>query len=133
MAALALLESQAFDLIFLDVNMPVLSGFEVCEKLRKLPRCKDTPVIFVTLHGDFQSRAQGVLSGSNGFIAKPISPLELIVKALVFLQRSQGKEASREKPAPGKLALAPSPVPTGNAKSASQPAVPAGHRPPAAR
>jgi DNA-binding response OmpR family regulator/DNA repair exonuclease SbcCD ATPase subunit len=93
-AALALLENQAFDLIFLDVNMPVLSGFEVCEKLRKLPQCKDTPVIFVTLHGDFQSRAQGVLSGSNGFIAKPISPLELIVKALVFLQRSQGKETT---------------------------------------
>ncbi len=91
-AALALLENQSFDLIFLDVNMPVLSGFEVCEKLRKLPRCKDTPVIFVTLHGDFQSRAQGVLSGSNGFIAKPISPLELIVKALVFLQRSQGRK-----------------------------------------
>jgi DNA-binding response OmpR family regulator/chromosome segregation ATPase len=93
-AALALLENQSFDLIFLDVNMPVLSGFEVCEKLRKLPQCKDTPVIFVTLHGDFQSRAQGVLSGSNGFIAKPISPLELIVKALVFLQRSQGKETT---------------------------------------
>jgi DNA-binding response OmpR family regulator len=94
-SALALLENNSFDLIFLDINMPVLSGFEVCEKIRKLPQCKDTPVIFVTLLGDFQSRAQSVLSGSNGFIAKPISPLELIVKALVFLLRAQERDAAK--------------------------------------
>ncbi len=119
-AALALLENNAFDLIFLDVNMPVLSGFEVCEKLRKLPRSKDTPVIFVTLYGDFQSRAQGVLSGSNGFIAKPISPLELIVKALVFLQRSN----PNEKPTFVKPAPAASPVTAGSDKVNGAPAVP---------
>jgi DNA-binding response OmpR family regulator len=96
--ALALLEKDQFDLIFLDVNMPVLSGFEVCEKIRKLPQYKDTPIIFVTSLGDFQSRAKSVLSGSNGFIAKPITPLELIVKALVFLFRAQEKETATQLP-----------------------------------
>ncbi len=84
-AALALLENSPFDLILLDINMPVLSGLEVCEKLRKLPQCKDTRVIFVTMQDDFKSRAQSILSGGNGLIAKPISPLELIVKILIFL------------------------------------------------
>jgi DNA-binding response OmpR family regulator len=104
-AALELIENIAFDLILLDINMPVLTGFEVCAKIREIPQCKDTPVIFVTIHSDFQSRAQSVLSGSNGFIAKPISPLELIVKALVFLLRQ--KEVSMVQPSAPKPASLP--------------------------
>ena len=123
-AALALLENASFDLIFLDINMPVLSGFEVCEKLRKLPQCKDTPVIFVTLHGDFQSRAQCVLSGSNGFIAKPISPLELIVKALVFLLRSNEKETPRQQPVATKPVVS-KPAVAENAEAADKQSPPA--------
>ena len=42
----------------------------------------------MTLNSDFQNRAQSVLSGANGLIAKPIAPLELIVKVMVFLLRS---------------------------------------------
>jgi len=87
--ALALLENKAFDLILLDITMPVLDGFEVCEKIRRLPSYAEVPIIFVTINDDFQSRAKSVLSGSNGLITKPISPLELIVKALVHLLRSQ--------------------------------------------
>ncbi len=96
--ALALLEKNPFDLIFLDVSMPVLSGFEVCAKIRKLPQYKDTPIIFVTSLGDFESRTKSVLSGSNGIIAKPITPLELIVKALVYLLRAQEKAVSSQLP-----------------------------------
>ena len=97
-SALAQLESSSFDLILLDVNMPGLTGFEVCTKIRELPQYKQTPIIFVSLNNDFQSRTQSVLCGSNGFISKPISPIELIVKALVFLFRTQYKEAYRDEP-----------------------------------
>ena len=97
-SALALLEAGAFDLILLDVNMPGLNGFQVCSKIRELPQYKQIPVIFVSLYNDFQSRTQSVLCGSNGFISKPISPIELIVKALVFLFRTQNKEAYRDEP-----------------------------------
>ena len=99
-AALALLEKTVFDLILLDVEMPGANGFEVCKKLRKLPLCKDTPVIFVTIKDDFQSRAQSVLCGGNSLISKPISALELIVRTLIFLLRPQNGKPSGEQVVP---------------------------------
>ncbi|HLH56081.1 MAG TPA: response regulator [Verrucomicrobiae bacterium] len=83
-----LLESK-FDLIFLDVDMPGMNGFELCSKLRMLPAHKTTPVIFVTSLTDLESRANSTMSGGNDFIAKPFLFLELTVKALVFLLRSR--------------------------------------------
>lgn len=91
-SALALMEQGAFDLVLLDVNMPGMNGFEVCERLRRIPGYKDTPVLYVTSNGDFQNRAKSVLSGANGLIAKPISPRELIVKATTHLLRSSQRE-----------------------------------------
>ncbi len=91
-AALSLLETNAFDLIMLDVNMPGMNGFEVCEKIRRLPHCKKTPVIFVTAFSNFDNRRQSVLSGGNDFLSKPVSPLELELKVTVSLikARAQG-------------------------------------------
>jgi DNA-binding response OmpR family regulator/chromosome segregation ATPase len=99
-SALALLQNSVFDLVLMDINMPVLSGLEACEKLRELPGCKEIPVIFVTMQDDFKSRAQSVLSGGNGLIAKPISPLELIVKTLIFQLHPQLPKTAKE-PAAG--------------------------------
>jgi len=84
-AALDLLRDNTFDLILLDIDMPGMSGIELCQKLRNLPEHQNTPVIFVTLHEDFQYRAKSLLSGGDDFISKPILPLELILKATVFL------------------------------------------------
>jgi CheY-like chemotaxis protein len=98
--ALMLLSENDFDLILLDINMPGMNGLEVCERLRRIPRHQNTPVIFVTLSSDFESRAQSMLSGGNDLISKPISPLELIVKATVFLL-SMPKPAVRRPRQPG--------------------------------
>jgi CheY-like chemotaxis protein len=87
-SALDLMVQSAFDLVLLDINMPVVNGFEVCEQLRRIPGYQNTPVLYVTSNDDFQSRARSVLSGANGLITKPISPRELIVKATTFLLRS---------------------------------------------
>src|SRR6266478_4831029 len=84
-AALILLNKNPFDLILLDINMPAMNGIELCQKLRCIPHHKNTPVIFVTFSGDFQNRAKSLLSGGDDLISKPISPLELIVKATIFL------------------------------------------------
>ena len=84
-AALILLNKTPFDLVLLDINMPVMNGLELCKKLRSIPHHRNTPVIFVTLQGDFENRAQSLLSGGDDLISKPISPLELIVKSTVFL------------------------------------------------
>jgi CheY-like chemotaxis protein len=87
--ALQLLCEKKFDLIFLDVDMPSMNGYELCSKLRTLPSCKKTPVVFVTGLVDFESRANSSMSGGNDFIAKPFLFIELAVRALVHIWRGR--------------------------------------------
>ncbi|MEO8427007.1 MAG: response regulator, partial [Verrucomicrobiota bacterium] len=87
--ALQALTEGAFDLIFLDVSMPDMNGFDLCRELRKLPIHKTTPIIFVTSSTDFESRSQGALSGGNDLIAKPFLFTELAVKALNYALRNR--------------------------------------------
>lgn len=87
--ALRLLSVKKFDLIFLDVDMPNMSGFELCTKLRTQPNYAKTPVVFVTGLNDLESRASSTMSGGNDFIAKPFLFIELTVKALVHILRSR--------------------------------------------
>lgn len=91
--ALEILQERTFDLICLDVDMPEMSGFDTCVKLRKMPQHQRTPVIFVTGISDFNSRAKSSLSGGNDLIAKPFIPIELAVKALTHLYRQETEEA----------------------------------------
>jgi len=88
-AAHELLLQEQFDLIFLDVDMPGMSGFELCTKLRALPSHKKTPVVFVTVLNDFENRANSTVSGGNDFIGKPFLFIELAVKALVHVLRGR--------------------------------------------
>jgi CheY-like chemotaxis protein len=87
--ALKLLVENRFDLIFLDVDMPGITGFELCQELRSMPINRETPVIFVTVLSDFQSRAQSNQSGGSDLIAKPYLLSELAVKALTFIVQIQ--------------------------------------------
>ena len=87
--AISLCQNRAFDLIFLDVEMPGQNGFDVCGQLRREGANRATPVIFVSRHTDLQMRAQSMLSGGTDFIAKPFQFMELAVKSLQHLLRSQ--------------------------------------------
>ncbi len=87
--AYKMLTEQRFDLVFLDVDMPGMNGFELCTKLRTLPTHKKTPVVFVTSLNDFESRANSTMSGGNDFIAKPFMFIELAVKALLYALRAR--------------------------------------------
>jgi len=87
--AFELLAQNNFDLVFLDVDMPGMSGFELCTKLRSLPAHKKTPVAFVTSLNSFESRANSSMSGGNDFIGKPFLFIELAVKALVHVLRGR--------------------------------------------
>jgi DNA-binding response OmpR family regulator len=99
-AALAKAQTTKFDLIFLDVNLPGMDGFQICDKLRQSDRNKSTPVIFVTSTADFQVRAQTTLRGASDLIAKPFMFIELTVKALTFALRHRvdAQKQRREKP-----------------------------------
>ncbi len=91
--AYGLLSENQFDLIFLDIDMPGMNGYELCSKIRALPAYKKTPVIFVTGLGDFEVRANSMISGGNDLIGKPFLFLELAVKTLVHVLRSQMQPA----------------------------------------
>jgi DNA-binding response OmpR family regulator/HPt (histidine-containing phosphotransfer) domain-containing protein len=93
--ALKLLSLKKFDLIFLDVDMPNMSGFELCTKIRTQPSYARTPVVFVTGLTDLESRANSTMSGGNDFIAKPFLFIELTVKALVHIFRSRLEGSAR--------------------------------------
>ena len=93
LTALKTLAADQFDLLLFDVLMPEMDGFQLCEKVRALPGYRKTPVIFVTGHADFQSRTHSVLSGGTDLIAKPVFPIELAVKAVTHLLRSQLPDA----------------------------------------
>ena len=87
--ALQLLMESHFDLVFLDVDMPGMTGFELCTKLRALPLHKKTPVVFVTSLSDFDNRTSSTMAGGNDFIAKPFLFIELTVKALIHVLRGK--------------------------------------------
>jgi len=85
LVALQWLKESHFDLVLLDIEMPGMDGFELCRRLRALPGYHHVPVIYVTSHSDFESRASSVLSGGDDLIAKPVFPLDLAVKAVAHL------------------------------------------------
>ncbi len=88
-AALLELASENFDLIFLDINMPHMDGFELCQRLRTLSHHAKTPVVFLTGLATAEKRTQSLMSGGNDFLAKPFNLHELTVKAMTLIIRAQ--------------------------------------------
>jgi len=87
--ALKLLTENNYDLVFLDVDMPGMTGYELCSKLRAMPQHKKTPVVFVTALSGFENRTSSMMAGGNDFIAKPFLFIELTVKALIHVLRGK--------------------------------------------
>jgi len=88
-AALALARERHFDVIFLDVLMPGMDGFEVCSKIRDTTPNRATPVVFVTGHDDFETRAKAAGNGGSELIGKPFLTPEITVKALTLALRGR--------------------------------------------
>ncbi|HVM59977.1 MAG TPA: response regulator [Verrucomicrobiae bacterium] len=88
-AAFSVAQDRHFDLIVLDLEMPVMTGLELCAKLRSLPNYKTVPIVFVTSATDFQHRAEICRSGGNDVIAKPFLATELALKALTLIVKSK--------------------------------------------
>ena len=83
--AAKLLESNPYDLVFLDADTTRLEGLQLCRRLRQSGVNKAAAVIFVTGRTTLESRALSVMSGADDFIRRPLSHAELAVKALLHL------------------------------------------------
>src|ERR1700682_930402 len=70
-AALKLARDSVPDLVLLDVDMPVLSGFEVCKAFKSDPALAEVPIMFITSHESAQLEAKGIELGAADFISKP--------------------------------------------------------------
>jgi len=79
--ALRLVNKEKPDLILLDVMMPGMTGYDVCEYLKKQPLYQSIPIIFVTALSDTIDEAKGLNMGAADYISKPVSPA--VVKARV--------------------------------------------------
>jgi OmpR family response regulator RpaB len=82
--ALNAFRSSAPDLIVLDVMMPKLDGYGVCQELRKE---SDVPVIMLTALGDVADRITGLELGADDYVVKPFSPKELEARIRSVLRR----------------------------------------------
>lgn len=75
--ALKMADEVTPDLILLDVMMPGMDGFEVCQRLRANPKVAEVPVIMVTALDDRESRLRGIEAGADDFVSKPFDHAEL--------------------------------------------------------
>jgi two-component system cell cycle response regulator len=89
-SALAKAETTHYDLIFLDVMMPGIDGYETCAQLRKKPSYKKTPIIMVSGKTSPLDEVKGVMAGCTTYLTKPVQPdafQKLGARVLAWLER----------------------------------------------
>jgi two-component system, cell cycle response regulator len=96
--ALELAEAELPDIILLDVMMPRMDGFEVCQRLKADPRTADIPVVMVTALSDVADRLRGLAAGADDFLTKPVNDTALFarVRSLIRLKRMMDELRLRE-------------------------------------
>lgn len=86
-SALTALQKEKPELIILDVLMPKMNGYEVCEKIRQIDEYKNIPIIFLTAKSSETDEIHGLNIGADDFIQKPISPKKLIARVKSNLRK----------------------------------------------
>jgi twitching motility two-component system response regulator PilH len=79
------------DVLLLDIVMPNRNGYELLRSLRKDPRTKDTPVVFVSSKNQESDRVWGKRQGAADYLAKPFSPEQLLTMVRQLVRGSAGK------------------------------------------
>lgn len=91
--ALEILEqSDGYDLILLDINMPVLDGFATCKIIRENEKYRDVPVIFLTAYTEIDNVIKGFELGAQDYVTKPFNTKELLVRVDTHLQLKRQRD-----------------------------------------
>jgi DNA-binding response OmpR family regulator len=85
--ALAAVRLHKPDLVFMDVMMPKLNGFDVCAQIKQDPELRDTRVILLTAKGQDSDREVGTKAGADDYMTKPFSPTKILERARAMLAR----------------------------------------------
>ena len=85
MRAVALAQRWLPEAIVLDLNLPGLDGFAVCEMLRVLPSTRDIPILMLTAFATEQSRKLGLQIGATDYLTKPFSPRDVVERVLALV------------------------------------------------
>lgn len=93
--ALALAASDEPDLIILDIMMPGMDGYEVCDRLKANPFTRDIPVMFVTAMDQERQEAKGLALGAVDYIAKPVSPPIVLARVRNQLELKKQRDLLR--------------------------------------
>lgn len=98
--ALDICDQTQVDVVLLDIMMPGMDGFEVCERLKSNPRTAHIPVVMVTALDQPSDRVRGLKAGADDFLTKPVNDLQLVsrVKSLVRLKTLSDELRIRSQP-----------------------------------
>lgn len=91
-SAVRIFESGGFDLVILDVMLPVLDGFGICEAIRK--KDKEIPVLFLTAKSTGEDKVRGLRIGGDDYMTKPFNLEEFLLRVQILIRRSVKKENS---------------------------------------
>lgn len=103
-SGLTRLESEAFDVVLLDVMLPGMDGFEVCKRIRA---AHDVPIVMLTARGDDADRISGLEMGADDYVPKPFNPRELLARVRAVLRRAKPASVANMAQAAPKIDIGP--------------------------
>ncbi len=92
--ALEMVRKGSYDLILLDIMLPKLSGYEVCQSIREF---SDVPIIMLTAKGDDMDKILGLEYGADDYMTKPFNILEVKARIKAVMRRSRKEESAKPK------------------------------------
>jgi DNA-binding response OmpR family regulator len=92
--ALESFSANPVDLILLDVMLPRMDGFAVCQRIRQF---SNVPIIMLTAKGEEQDRVRGLDVGADDYLVKPFSVMELLARVRAVLRRAQVSETGQDR------------------------------------